>query len=192
MIDLATRCRRRQNGITLFMAMIGLIAMALAGVALIRAVETSNLIAGNFAFRSAAKHASDVGVEAAYTALTSLTSGSLETTDPSGCTTGCIYYPTQQTVNAAGIPSNVVWALVPGITVNNDYTVRYVIDRLCTGTVPITNLLQQCYAGASKGEGSKDGDADVFTAANELYFRATVRVEGPRNTVSYVQTVFSR
>ncbi len=181
----------RQKGVTLFIALIGLIAMALAGVALIRAVETSNLIAGNFAFRSSALHASDTGVEAAYTALASLTTASLDAASPSGCTVGCTYYPTMQAVNSAGIPTTVTWASVPGTTVNSDYIVRYVIERLCTGTPPITDLLQQCYAGASNGEGSKDGDDTVFTAANELYFRVTVRVEGPRNTISYAQTVFS-
>jgi type IV pilus assembly protein PilX len=185
----ANRCR--QGGMTLFIALIGLIAMALAGVALVRSVETSNFIAGNFAFRNAAMHASDVGVEAAYTALDTLTSGALDANKPNGCSTGCQYYATMQAVNSLGIPSAVSWPAVTGTPVNTDYTVRYVIERLCTGTLPITNLARDCYSGSLRAGGSKKAGSTVFSSTSELYFRVTVRVEGPRNTVSYAQTVMA-
>ena len=61
--------RRKQRGVSLIIAMIALVAMTLAGLALIRSVDTSNVISGNLAFRQASLHATDVGVEAALAAL---------------------------------------------------------------------------------------------------------------------------
>jgi Tfp pilus assembly protein PilX len=182
-----------QRGMTLLFALIALIAMALTGVALIRSVQTNNLISGNFAFRSAALQASDLGVEKAFTRLQTITSGSLDAKYPSGCTNGCNYYPLMQTaVDAQGIPSAINWSNVTSdvVTVNGDYTVRYVIDRLCTGKLPVTDLVRSCYSGSTIGGGTKTGKT-VFSSTNELYFRVTVRVEGPRNTVAYIQTIIA-
>ena len=57
--------RARQGGVVLMMALIVLVAMTLAGIALVRSVNTSNIIAGNLAFQQAATHAGDTGTEAA-------------------------------------------------------------------------------------------------------------------------------
>ena len=40
-----------QSGVVLFIALIVLVAMSLAGVALVRSVDTNLLIAGNLAFK---------------------------------------------------------------------------------------------------------------------------------------------
>ena len=57
--------RARQAGVVLMMALIVLVAMTLAGIALVRSVDTSNIIAGNLAFKQAATNSGDTGVEAA-------------------------------------------------------------------------------------------------------------------------------
>lgn len=54
-----------QRGLVLFFALVALVVMSLAGMALIRSVDTSTLIAGNLAFRRAATASGDTGVEAA-------------------------------------------------------------------------------------------------------------------------------
>ena len=51
------------------MALIVLVAMTLAGIALVRSVDTSNIIAGNLAFKQSATNSGDTGVEAAATWL---------------------------------------------------------------------------------------------------------------------------
>lgn len=181
-----------QRGLTLFIALIGLIAMALAGVALVRSVETNNFIAGNFAFRNAALHASDVGVEAAFSALGTLTSGALESNQPNGCVNNCQYFATRQAVNNFGVPSTVSWPAVTATPVNTDYRVRYVIERLCAGALPIADLAEDCYSNTVIGGGTKKAGGNVFSSTKELYYRVTVRVEGPRNTISFVQTVLAR
>ena len=57
--------RRRQQGVALVMALIVLVAMTLAGLAMMRSVDTSSLIAGNLAFKQSAAISADAGVEAA-------------------------------------------------------------------------------------------------------------------------------
>jgi Tfp pilus assembly protein PilX len=54
--------RRAQQGVVLFIALIVLVAMSLAGIALMRSVDTNVLIAGNLAFRQGATMAGDWGI----------------------------------------------------------------------------------------------------------------------------------
>ena len=54
---------RREQGVVLFIALIVLVAMSLAGIALMRSVDTGILIAGNLGFRQNATHVGDLGIE---------------------------------------------------------------------------------------------------------------------------------
>lgn len=183
----------KQRGAALFIALIALVSMTLAGIALVRSVDTSNLIAGNLAFRQATLHASDVGIENAVNDLGTIVTSSLDTNYPSGCTTGaCKYYPILQATDASGVPTVINWPSVPATTVNTNYNVKYVIDRLCAGPAPVTDIVGKCYADAQTGGGSHRANAPVFSGAQAVYYRVTVRVEGPRNTTSMVQAILSR
>lgn len=187
--------RRKQRGASLIIALIALVAMTMAGLALIRAVDTTNVIAGNLAFRQAALHTTDVGVEMAFAALGTIISTSLDANYPSGCASGaCNYYPTQQAVavNSAGVPTIINWNTVPTTTVDSSYTVQYVIDRLCVGPAPVTDITAKCMHTTSTSVGSKKAGAASFSSAQQVYYRATTRVVGPRNTVSIVQTLYAR
>lgn len=183
----------KQRGATLFIALIALVSMMLAGIALVRSVDTSNLIAGNLAFRQAALQASDTGVETAFDALGTIVTTSLDANWPDGCADGaCNYYPTIQATDAKGVPTIISWEDVPATTVDASYNVKYVIDRLCNGPVPVTDIAGNCYADALIGGGTKKAGGIVFSGTQAVYYRATVRVEGPRNTVSMVQAILSR
>src|SRR3954465_1126782 len=57
----------RQRGAILFIALIVLVAMSLAGIALMRSVDTNVLIAGNLVFRQGATAGADRGIEDART-----------------------------------------------------------------------------------------------------------------------------
>lgn len=57
--------RRGQRGVVLFIALIAMVVLSLAGVALIRAVDTSGSAAGNIAFREASVTAVNLAVEQA-------------------------------------------------------------------------------------------------------------------------------
>jgi len=56
---------RHQRGVVLFIALIAMVVLSLAGVALIRAVDTSGSAAGNIAFREASVTAVNLAVEQA-------------------------------------------------------------------------------------------------------------------------------
>lgn len=183
--------RRVQLGVSLFIALISLVALSFAGLALMRSVDTTNVISGNLAFRQAALHATDVGVETAMTALGTIVTTSLDANYPAGCLVGvCNYYATQQAEDAKGIPSTINWTAVPSTTVDGSYAVQYVIDRLCKGPIPVTDIAGSCYASEKVGGGTKKSGGIIFSSTQQVYYRATVRVVGPRNTVSIVQSVF--
>jgi len=186
--------RRQQRGVSLVIALISLIAMTLAGLALIRSVDTTNLISGNLAFRQATLHTTDVGVETAFTTLdTVIVPTSLDAEYPAGRAAGsCNYYPIRQAVNVNGELTPVDWTLVPGTVVDGSYAVQFVIDRLCDGPAPVTDVAGKCMRTADQTAGSKKSGAIVFSSASQIYYRATVRVVGPRDTVRVVQTIFAR
>ncbi len=56
---------RAQRGVVLFVALIAMVVLSLAGVALIRAVDTSGSAAGNIAFREASVTAVNLAIEQA-------------------------------------------------------------------------------------------------------------------------------
>jgi type IV pilus assembly protein PilX len=174
--------RRGQRGVSLIIALIALVAMTLAGLALLRSADTSNVISGNLAFREASLHATDVGVEAP------------DAKYPAACAAGaCNYYPTiQSAVTAAGVPTVIDWATVPSSTVDSSYAVQYVVDRLCDGPTPVTDVATKCMNLTGTSVGSKKAGAVSFTSASQVYYRVTVRVVGPRNSQSIVQTTYAR
>jgi Tfp pilus assembly protein PilX len=59
----------RQRGVVLLITLIILVAMTLAGIGMMRSVDTGNLIAGNLAFRQASANANDAGMNMAFNAL---------------------------------------------------------------------------------------------------------------------------
>jgi Tfp pilus assembly protein PilX len=183
-----------QRGTSLFIALIALVALSIAGIALVRSVDTSNVIAGNIAFRQGTLHASDVGVETAFDALATIVTTSLDNTYPSGCSAGgCNYYPTEQnTVDSRGIPTVINWTNVPGTAVNTSYTVKYVIDRMCEGPAPVTDVSGKCSSFQPSDSGSKKSGAVKFTGSQLTYYRISVQVKGPRDTTSYVQALVLR
>jgi len=191
----------RQKGVVLFIALIVLVAMTLAGIALVRAVDTSNIIAGNLAFKQGATQAADIGVEVAFNALPTIIDTSLDT----AITTGTFwYYPTRRAHDAKGVPTiteyvntstagtAINWNSVPVATTVAGNEVRVVIDRLCQGPPPVTNLDQNCFSTPGIGGGTKKAGGTQFTATTTVFYRVTARISGPRNSISIVQAILQR
>ena len=63
---------RKQRGVVLLIALIILIAMSLAGIGMMRSVDTGSVVAGNMAFKHAALNATDAGTSAGFNALASV------------------------------------------------------------------------------------------------------------------------
>ena len=185
---------RRQRGVILFIALIVLVAMSLAGVALIRGVDNANLIAGNLAFRQSATHAADWGVELARSWLNSQNTVTLYSDQP-GVTNGSAYWANMQsnldftgrdTTKTAFDWSTASTAAADG----NGNDVQFVIHRLCDGAGDPAgkNCIRSSSGGSSSSTKGGTGPG-VLTTVTQLYYRITTRVVGPRNTVSYVQVV---
>ena len=190
---------QRQRGVVLVFALIALLALMFAGIAIVRSVDTANLISGNMAFRQAALQSSDIGVEAAFIALPNIVATSKDANIANQ------YYALRQTVDGSGVPTTINWANVSCrdnanavVTCSSqEYQVKYIIDRMCdqqtNNSTTISDIQGYCFADINTGKGgSKGAFSAVFTSADAVYYRVTVQVTGPRNTVAYVQALISK
>jgi len=91
-------------------ALIVLVAMTMAGIAMVRSTDTGNLISGNSAFRTAALHTADYGVEAAFAQVVSTFSAS-----PTAAVTSTagLYFPVINDADSNGLP-DVDWTTIIG------------------------------------------------------------------------------
>jgi Tfp pilus assembly protein PilX len=186
---------RAQRGVILFISLIVLVAMSLAGVALMRSVDTNILIAGNLAFRQGATLAADRAIENARTWLLNPANANALALDQP---VSWYWANWQAGVNvltgynwADGGPSNQLGADAGG----ND--VRYVVHRMCEfagdQNAPNANCVRVPSAGGSAAgtKGAVGYGIQALPGTQSTYYRVTVRVAGPRNTVSYVQAMLN-
>ena len=196
------RSCQREKGVVLLVALIVLVALMLASVSLVRSVDTANVIAGNLAFKQASVQAADFGIEAAVTALPNIVATTLDTDATPEKSGTYWYYATRRVEDANGVPTTMAvgpgdpataqpidWSRVPVADTRAGNTIRVVIDRLCTGTLPIVDPVASCFHEASVDGASQSINKQVFTSVTMVYYRVTVRVTGPRNTVSVVQAI---
>jgi type IV pilus assembly protein PilX len=200
----------RQKGVVLFIALIVLVAMTIAGIALVRSVDTGNMVAGNLAFKQGATLAGDGGTEAAINWLTPLngtptlytnniengyyatSQGALDPTNShSSTTTPAVDWNNN---NCSGLSFSVCVKPAPAITIG-DNSVSYIINRLCEieedpNSVNNTCVTYQSSDSTSPKRGElKYGDDKRFEPLPGPYYRIVSRVQGPRNTVSFVETM---
>lgn len=194
-----------QRGVVVFIALIVLVAMMLAGLATLRSSGSAILTAGNLALRQSATVAGDLGIETGLTWLRAQGTVTLENRNP-----GRGYYATFNDLEPP-LPTGqqfdpYLWGeanwrdAAKAVQVNSGSLdaagnrVSYVIHRMCrvagavSGTGAPAN--QECVTLTDPGKGGpKEPGAPAFTATSQVYFRITARIEGPKNTVSYVQTM---
>ena len=191
----------KQSGLALLVAMIVLVVMSVAGIALIRSVDTGVLVAGNLAFRQSAAHAGDSGIEAARTWL--LANTGILTTDS---TSNGYYANSQAGVDLTGnqtttTADNVAWDGT-GIstprclsTDSAGNTVCFIIHRMCDTSDSTLDAATCTTKSGSKGGSGQGAIRQMGTyqegSWSELtmfgYYRVTVRIAGPRNNVAFVQ-----
>lgn len=195
---------RRQRGVVLMVALIVLVALTLAGLSMARTSDTGVVISGNLVFRQAATQALDAGVEAAI--------GTINTTwIGSGATTANKYYAfALPDADGDSLPDGINWTLANtlanpgGLT---GYTARYVVERMCVPNpvspgLPIVDTYAAAGPPGSNGlcnledevkgaDSGKLGGQSALGQIRKLHYRVTVKVEGPRNTETYAQTVIA-
>ena len=189
--------RRSQEGVVLFIALIVMVAMTLAGIALMRSVDTSVFVAGNVAFKQAAISVADRGTQEAAAWLGANSSGpTLHSTN-----TAQGYYSSRP---VGGDPD---WFDInswgDAVMVNGGAAdasgniVRYVVHRMCT----LPDLAYNANVGLQANEcglyfptttaavgGSMAVGSPLFIGTPQIYYRITTRVDGPRDTVSIIQS----
>lgn len=194
----------KQRGVVLFFALIALVVMSLAAVALIRSVDTSTMIAGNLAFKQSATSSGDAGIEAAIAGLKAIQAGT--NTDPlvdgthplntSAPANG--YYsfldPAVNMTDGVGIKWDATDSASAGTDASGN-AIRYVIQRMCrNGTPGLPGNNAGCLpSGAvvdSSGKEIKDAAGFCKTCPppnSPTQIRVTVRINGNKNTISYLQ-----
>jgi Tfp pilus assembly protein PilX len=193
--------RRAQQGVILFVALIVLVAMTLTGIALMRSVDTNVLVAGNLAFRQGATTAGDWGVEAARVFLRNTLVANKSALDNDQPTN--YYYATWQAnldLIGSGVGTPFDWAAstTPVGTDSAGNEVRYVLHRMCQNAGAGTTAGANCVrtsgsSGSSPADGGTKGTVSYggapLPAPTVIYYRVTVRILGPRNTLSFVQAM---
>jgi len=173
---------KRQHGASLIIVVILLVVLMISALALVRSSETVGAVAGNVAFKQAATEAGDVGIAAATGWLAALTNAEAAATG--------VYYATRQNVDGYGLPT-IDWSPIPETAVNA-FKVQYVIERMCQGPTPVANLASQCLTAQGQQSGSKKVGSPAYSGNTPVFYRVTVRVKGPRNSESYVQSLLSK
>ena len=194
---------KSQKGLVLFVALIALVAMSLAAAALVRSVDSSVLVAGNLAFKQSATLSAETSIEVATLALDN--SAFILSSDSQ--VNGYLATVTQDTLaaNFIDLTQEAVWntssrqltqtnASGAGLDANGrdigGNSIRYIVQRMCRNNAGTDCLFGKATAeGNSKGgDSANDGLAMLGKdASTSPIFRITSRVDGPKNTVSYIQ-----
>jgi type IV pilus assembly protein PilX len=172
---------RRQQGVTMVVVLVLLSVMLLGGMALARMTEVGTLAAGNAAYREAS-------LQARRSASTPPSPGGAALTNENS-NAGSWYFATQQAQDANGVPT-VNFDTATEVVVGA-YSVRYVVDRVCTGALPVTEPLRQCLVKqVPQIESATDREKPDPPTARQ--FRITVRVTGPKDTRAWVQALMTK
>lgn len=218
---------RDSQGFALLVALIALISLTLASIALVRSIDTGSLVLGNLGFKQATILYTDRGSETAISWLLANNNGStlnvdipaqgyyatsLDGLDPTGqqnpsWQSGSPSTPTRVLVEwdddgssstCAG-QSNYTSCITPApaITVDNSYSVTYIISRVCSTTGDANSLGNECSKSVTQSSASQSQsrgkidyiDTTRFSTPSGPYFRIISRSRGPRGTVSFAETV---
>jgi type IV pilus assembly protein PilX len=167
----------------LFVVIVILTVMLLGAVLMLRVSSTDVLLAGNIAREEAAAQASDVGIGAAFEELKVLPP-SVEDTGNGGW-----YFETRLPDDDEGLPQGVDWENAARSLSVGQYTVKYVIDRQCS-SAPVSDETNQCLLRENKLD-IRDASGETLVPPALRTYRTTVRVTGPKNTVTWVQALLT-
>lgn len=197
---------RQQQGVVMIVALIVLVALILGSLALTKSVFTSNQIAGNLSFQKAATNSADIGVENAVAWLEQQ-NGKAGTCNPGATILACDhksdgYLAALQNPSAGEswpdfwndtlVAANAVKTLSEDAAGN---TSAYVIQRMCSSAGDSSSTSVSCSTSPNASGGTCAAGSSCDTqgvnlfAVSQVYYRITVRVQGPNNTVSFVQAM---
>ena len=189
---------QRERGVVLFVALIAMVVLSLAGIALLRSVDTSTSVAGNLAFRQASIAPINSAVERAANAL--YYAKTIPDTFVNNAPNN-YFANIQPGESAVGVPAilqgNLPLGSIPAqfqsFTDSAGNTVNWVIERVCengyTGD-PLDPGIDYCDLMFPKVSPGKNIMEDSGLPVNPVpLYRVTVRVDGPANTVTFAQAM---
>lgn len=185
--------QRAQRGMVLIVVLVVLVLLLLAGAGAMRAVDSGNVISGNFSFQQAAMQSADRALtDALNTAAGAVAGGGGNT-----AVTNRYFNVRQATVDARGFPTAINWDNVACVdpagaaitscgTDTGEYRIQYVIERMCSANpnmADINDIRAKCEYDASVGA--------VSATSIAVNYRVITRVRGPRGTESWFEAMVS-
>lgn len=202
--------KREQRGIVLVFALITLVILLIGAVAISRSINSSQFMIGNIGFKRDLTNQGERALEIALNAVRG--SGALATvTTRNTNLASANYSATLLATNAQGIPNALLSDTAFGAVgvASNDIDVagmgvkiRYVIDRLATSAGACTSstctMVNQTVFGGGSSEwinsqtnSGAANNANPSAVPEQPIYRITLRVTGPRNTLSFFQSTFT-
>lgn len=207
--------RRGQSGVSLMVVLIALVIIGFAAIALLRSSDTGTLVVGNLGFQKTALAAGDTGTEAAVTWLNANALGVVLFDDVAASgyyastADNCDLTGTRTPNDAAddvdwagaGVGAGCNMQAAAAGAVGDGFTVSYVINRVCNAEGDPNSLtaadgvtpMACSRVGTGASEGSTRGGASYgnlpLSGETQTYYRITTRIDGPRNTVRYIQAL---
>jgi type IV pilus assembly protein PilX len=191
--SVSARPRPNQRGMVLIVVLVVLMLTFLAGVGVIRAADTGNVIAGNYSFQQAAVQASDRAITDALTVIANRAAGGNGNSDVTNQ-----YLAVRSTpVDSRGIPTAINWANVAcsdekGVLVSDcatdtgNYRVQYVVERMCASNPTFTDIAD------IRAKCEYEASSSAMSASSiGVRYRILIRVRGPRGTESWFEAVVS-
>lgn len=209
--------RQQQTGVVLFIALIALLVMSLAAVALIRSVDTNSQITGNLSYRQTATISSSYGIEGMADKLGALaydesfndgTSSDPTAAKPKGYYATCTNFDTggDRPCSGGDLTLDATWnagttsALATGLGMTAGVDpygnrIEYIVERMCTAVGEVGK--DKCLLDGIVPDNDTKNVLNITglgrpkVASDLPLYRVTVRIQGPKNTVSYIQTFIS-
>jgi type IV pilus assembly protein PilX len=212
--------RRHSKGVALIIALIALVALTLASLGLVRSVDTGLEIAGNMAFKEASVAIGDLGTETAikwlkenfdkldqdgadgsgYYASTGFSCDLTGGETPASDSDNVAWESGSVEANCNQKAAKLVAANAYSQTIVPDgYSVYFIVNRMCNqeGRPDLDagvscNPYPDATGGLEKSTKSGASYANMPLSGGVIpYYRITAKIIGPRNTVSYTQTLVS-
>ncbi len=181
--------RRHQHGVILLVALVTAVALAFAGMSLVRAVATGVIIGGNLNARQHAMLAASAALEHDVAALF----GGAAIDTASDDLAHNYFASRQASDDLRGVPSVLQTladypATFAAIDAADGYVARHVIERLCVlaGEASLAN----CTLSPPSIEAAS-GAPPPGEPPRRPYYRITIRVDGPAATAAFVQSIVS-
>ena len=180
---------KNEKGVVLVIALIALVAMSLAGISLMRTVDTTNVISGNLAFGEAAVQMEDVAQAQAMAWIVNNAASSGSTTCLSAGGSACpsYYYPDVMPIDpntklpnpGTGVSLNWSPAITTGLP--SGYQVQYIIERMC-GSVITTGSWNT--AKNTNGAIATFANCEAAPVYDTAWINTSGQVVNPPNTMN--------